>query len=166
MVTGTADVVVIGAGAGAFGAWLPKLFPGLLGGWIKTPRRELFFIGAAPGDTRFDWRNCPNLTDALGWTSADIGGGVKIAPITAPADPPRQRRKTNAQILRQLAPRPTAGKRQPDSLFLKLFRKSLLLDHRVYLSSQGSSPLYRGKSALKLSLFGGIAELVHKRTLG
>ena len=65
----------------ACGPWLPKLFPGLLQGWIKTPRRELFFIGPHPGDTRFDWRNCPNLADPLGWTSSDIGGGVKIAPV-------------------------------------------------------------------------------------
>lgn len=65
----------------ACGPWLPKLFPKLLQGWIKTPRRELFFVGPAAGDTRFDWRTCPNLTDPLGWTSADIGGGVKIAPI-------------------------------------------------------------------------------------
>lgn len=65
----------------ACGPWLPKMFPDLLGGWIKTPRRELFFIGPAAHDTRFDWRHCPNLTDPLGWTSADIGGGVKIAPI-------------------------------------------------------------------------------------
>ena len=73
----------------ACGPWLPKLFPALLDGWIKTPRRELFFIGPDRGDTRFDWRNCPNLADPLGWTSSDIGGGVKIAPVIrhVPRDP-------------------------------------------------------------------------------
>lgn len=65
----------------ACGPWLPRLFPDLLNGWITTPRRELFFIGPAPGDGRFDWRRCPNIVDPLGWTSSDIGGGVKIAPV-------------------------------------------------------------------------------------
>ncbi len=65
----------------ACGPWLPRLFPDLLDGWIKTPRRELFFIGPAPNDARFDWCQCPNLVDPLGWTSSDIGGGVKIAPV-------------------------------------------------------------------------------------
>lgn len=73
----------------ACGPWLPKMFPALLDGWIKTPRRELFFIGPSPDDARFDWRNCPNLADPLGWTSSDIGGGVKIAPVIrhVPMDP-------------------------------------------------------------------------------
>ena len=65
----------------ACGPWLPRMFTQLLGPMIKTPRRELFFVGPVPGDPRFDWRNCPSLTDSLGWTSSDIGGGVKIAPI-------------------------------------------------------------------------------------
>ena len=65
----------------ACGPWLPTLFPRLLGRRIKTPRRELFFIAPAPGDARFDWDRCPSLADPLGWTSSDIGGGVKIAPI-------------------------------------------------------------------------------------
>jgi hypothetical protein len=54
--------------------------------------------------------------------------------------------KDQCRDFRQLARRPNAGQGQPDSLFLKLFRKSFLLGHRVYLSSQGNSPLYRGKS--------------------
>lgn len=64
----------------ACGPWLPRLLPDLLGGLIRTPRRDLLFVAPAPGDTRFGWEHCPNLVDPLGWTSADIGNGVKIAP--------------------------------------------------------------------------------------
>lgn len=88
----------------ACGPWLPKLFPALLGGWIKTPRRELFFIGPHPGDTRFDWRTCPNLADPLGWTSSDIGGGVKIAPVIrhVPRDPDDDDCRPTAALLDQV----------------------------------------------------------------
>ena len=65
----------------ACGPWLPKMLPDLLDGWIKTPRRELFFLGPAAGDCRFDWQHCPNLADQSGWTSSNIGGGFKVAPI-------------------------------------------------------------------------------------
>ena len=73
----------------ACGPWMPRLFPGVLGRLIKTPRRELFFVASPPGDRRFDWRHCPSLTDPRGWTSADIGGGVKVAPVIrhVPMDP-------------------------------------------------------------------------------
>jgi glycine/D-amino acid oxidase-like deaminating enzyme len=64
----------------ACGPWLPRLLPGLLSSLIRTPRRELVFIAPPPGDTRYGWERCPNLVDALGWTSADLGNGVKIAP--------------------------------------------------------------------------------------
>jgi glycine/D-amino acid oxidase-like deaminating enzyme len=40
----------------------------------------LVFIAPPPGDIRYGWERCPNLVDALGWTSADLGNGVKIAP--------------------------------------------------------------------------------------
>lgn len=88
----------------ACGPWLPKIFPALLDGWIKTPRRELFFIGPAPGDTRFEWRNCPNLADPLGWTSSDIGGGVKIAPVIrhVPMDPDESVRMPTPALLDQV----------------------------------------------------------------
>ena len=64
----------------ACGPWLPRMLPRLLGPLIRTPRRELLFVAPRAGDTRYDWRHCPNWVDALGWTSADIGNGVKIAP--------------------------------------------------------------------------------------
>ncbi|WP_255453593.1 FAD-dependent oxidoreductase [Novosphingobium sp. Gsoil 351] len=64
----------------ACGPWLPRLLPDLLGGFIRTPRRELLFVAPELGDPRFGWERCPNLVDPLGWTSADLGNGVKIAP--------------------------------------------------------------------------------------
>lgn len=64
----------------ACGPWLRSLLPGSLAPLIRTPRRELVFIAPRPGDTRYGWERCPNLVDALGWTSADLGNGVKIAP--------------------------------------------------------------------------------------
>lgn len=70
-----ADRIVIAAGP-----WLPKLLPELIGPLMRTPRRELFFFGAPTGDKRFNWENLPNLADHDGWTSSDIGGGLKIAP--------------------------------------------------------------------------------------
>lgn len=88
----------------ACGPWLPKLFPALLSDWIKTPRRELYFVGPAADDTRFDWRHCPNLTDPLGWTSSDIGSGVKIAPIIrhVPFDPDAGDRTPTPALLDQV----------------------------------------------------------------
>ena len=88
----------------ACGPWLPKLFPALLSGWIKTPRREVYFVGPALGDTRFYWRHCPNLTDPLGWTSSDIGSGVKIAPIIrhVPFDPDTRDRTPTTALLDQI----------------------------------------------------------------
>jgi monomeric sarcosine oxidase len=37
----------------ACGAWLPRLFPGLLTPFIQPTRQEVFFFGTPPGDTRF-----------------------------------------------------------------------------------------------------------------
>ena len=70
-----ADRIVVAAGP-----WLTKLFPELLGPLMRTPRRELFFFAAPAGELRVRWEHLPNLSDELGWTSTDIGGGVKVAP--------------------------------------------------------------------------------------
>jgi sarcosine oxidase len=37
----------------ACGPWLPKIFPELLGRYIQPERAEVYFLGVAPGDTRF-----------------------------------------------------------------------------------------------------------------
>ena len=88
----------------ACGPWLPKLFPALLEGLIKTPRRELFFLEPALNDTRFDWQHCPNLSDSLGWTSSDVGGGLKIAPIIrhVAMDPDNSNRTPTLALLDQV----------------------------------------------------------------
>ena len=88
----------------ACGPWLPRLFPDILGTHIKTPRRELFFLAPPPGDRRFDWDRCPSLADRLGWTSSDIGGGVKFAPVIrhVPIDPDRGDRMPTAALLDQV----------------------------------------------------------------
>ena len=51
----------------ACGAWLPKLFPGLLAGRIFPTRQEVFFFPPPPGDRRFEVGALP------GW--ADFNGG-------------------------------------------------------------------------------------------
>lgn len=73
----------------AAGPWLPSLFPDLIKPLMRTPRRELFFFAAPTDDPRYGWQQMPNLSDDAGWTSADIGGGIKIAPLMRhiPLDP-------------------------------------------------------------------------------
>ena len=51
----------------ACGPWLPKLFPGLLGGRIFPTRQEVFYFAPPPGDARFEPTALP------GW--ADFNGG-------------------------------------------------------------------------------------------
>jgi glycine/D-amino acid oxidase-like deaminating enzyme len=72
-----ADAVVF-----ACGAWLPSLFPDLLGDAILPTRQEVFFFGAPAGDTRFTPDRLP------AWVAFDEGvygvpdlehRGVKIA---------------------------------------------------------------------------------------
>ena len=79
-----ADQIVVAAGP-----WLPGLFPDLIAPLMRTPRRELFFYATPPDDPRFSWQQMPNLSDDDGWTSADIGGGIKVAPLLRhiPLDP-------------------------------------------------------------------------------
>lgn len=88
----------------ACGPWLPRLFPDVLGDRIKTPRRELFFLSPAPDDRRYDWDRCPSLADPLGWTSSNIGGGVKFAPIIrhVPMDPDTGSRMPTPALLDQV----------------------------------------------------------------
>ena len=98
------ETVVANTFVFACGPWLPRLFPTLLGPYIKTPRRELFFLGAAPDDRRYRWERCPSLADEGGWTSSDIGGGVKIAPVIrhVPMDPDHGDRMPTPALLDQV----------------------------------------------------------------
>lgn len=95
----------------AAGPWLPKFLPELLGDRIQCPRAELFYIGSPPGDERYRWEHVPNITDRSRYTSADSGGGYKIAarhtgalqdPDSADRMPSRE---LTAQILEYVARR-------------------------------------------------------------
>ena len=88
----------------ACGPWLPKALPTVLGDRIGVPRRELFFIGAAANDHRYRWENVPNITDQILYTSADIGGGYKIAPNirNVPMDPDEGSRLPSPFLLDQV----------------------------------------------------------------
>ena len=44
----------------ACGPWLRKVFSSLLGKRLRTPRRDVFFIGTPPGDDRFSWQRMPS----------------------------------------------------------------------------------------------------------
>lgn len=48
----------------ACGPWLRKVFPGVLDGRLRTPRRVVFFCGTPPGDARFSYPNFPDMVDA------------------------------------------------------------------------------------------------------
>ncbi len=43
----------------ACGPWLRKMFPSLLGKRLRTPRRDVFFVGVPSGDNRFSWPHLP-----------------------------------------------------------------------------------------------------------
>ena len=66
----------------ACGAWLPKMFPGLLADRIHPTRQEVFFFGAPAGDCRFTMPALPTWIDfedeAYGLPDLE-GRGVKIA---------------------------------------------------------------------------------------
>jgi sarcosine oxidase len=53
-----ADVFVF-----ACGAWLPTLFPDLLGGVIRPTRQVVLYFGVPPGDERFGARHTPAWVD-------------------------------------------------------------------------------------------------------
>lgn len=44
----------------ACGPWLRKVFPGLLGRRLRTPRRDVFFFGTPAGDDRFSFPRLPD----------------------------------------------------------------------------------------------------------
>ena len=66
----------------ATGPWLRKTFPQVLGRKISTPRRELYYWGVPPGDTRFNWPNLPTWSDGVlgNYGFPNIDRGVKVAP--------------------------------------------------------------------------------------
>jgi glycine/D-amino acid oxidase-like deaminating enzyme len=80
------DVLRISAGTFVFacGAWLPKLFPNILGRRIFPTRQEVLFFAPPPGDPRFSPPRLPiwlDFTDPRGpYGFPDLeSGGVKFA---------------------------------------------------------------------------------------
>jgi len=61
--TTSGDDIVAGKFIFACGPWLPKLFPGLLGGLIHVTRQEVFFLGVPAGDDRFSSPGMPTWMD-------------------------------------------------------------------------------------------------------
>lgn len=87
----------------ACGPWLKTLFPTELDRHLRIDRAEVFFFGAAPGDSRFEgtqfpaWMDCSTGADAWGIPAID-GRGFKLAVdrLEVPADPDRQDRQPTA----------------------------------------------------------------------
>lgn len=72
----TADAYVF-----ACGAWLPRIFPELLGGRIRPTRQVVVYFGTPPGDHRFNPGRWPAWVDfpAGIYGTPDVGGrGVKV----------------------------------------------------------------------------------------
>jgi sarcosine oxidase len=67
----------------ACGPWLPRLFPELLGDLIRVTKQDVFFIGPAGGDGRFDAERMPCFVEydaAFYGVPAAEGRGFKVAP--------------------------------------------------------------------------------------
>lgn len=86
----------------ACGAWLPQLFPGLLGGRVMVSRQEVFFFGTPPGDPRWEEGALPAWVDygeafwygipgngGRGFKLADDTRGPRLDPTTAERFPDR-----------------------------------------------------------------------------
>jgi sarcosine oxidase len=88
----------------ACGPWLPKIFPRLLGEWIRPTRQEVFFFGVEAGDRRFTPPAMPAWVDFrdLVYGLPDLEGrGFKLA-IDAhgpPFDPDAGERLATAEGL-------------------------------------------------------------------
>lgn len=94
LVTATGERIAASSFVFAAGPWLPKLFPGLLGGRIFPTRQEVFFFATPPGHRDYEVGRLPGWADFNG---ADLyygfpdleGRGFKIARDThgPPIDP-------------------------------------------------------------------------------
>ncbi|MEO8432338.1 MAG: FAD-dependent oxidoreductase [Acidobacteriota bacterium] len=85
--TVTADAYVF-----ACGPWLPKIFPDVMGSWIRPTRQEVFYFGTPDGDRRFDenrfpvWVEIPRFfygipgNDRRGFKIADDSRGEPFDP--------------------------------------------------------------------------------------
>ena len=127
--TNTGDHIAAGTFVFACGAWLPQVFPAVLGERIHPTRQEVFFFGPDPGDRRFAAASMPAWIDAAGgvYGVPDIEGrGFKIGlDHHGPAfDPSTRDDRTVSESGLQVA-RMTLARRLPG------LRDAPLLDARV-----------------------------------
>jgi len=103
----------------ACGPWLPKVFPELLGSYVQPERAEVYFLGVAPGDTRF----CPPQMPTWIYKSKDVeaygmpvlenrGFKVAVDKLSLPADPDTMDREPTPPYRAQL--RAFVAERFPD----------------------------------------------------
>lgn len=88
----------------ACGPWLPKVFPSVMTGKLRTPRRAVFFYGTPPSDQRFTYPNFPtwSVDNAYGFPCIE-GRGFKVVPTFEPVyvDPDTQEHALTADELRK-----------------------------------------------------------------
>jgi sarcosine oxidase len=104
--TASGERITAGAFVFACGAWLPKLFPGLLGRRIYPTRQEVLFFAPPAGEHRFSPRHLPvwiDFTDSRGpYGFPDLEGrGLKLAfdRHGAPFDPDSGDRRVGARSI-------------------------------------------------------------------
>ena len=93
----------------ACGPWLPKVFPELLGSYIQPERAEVYFLGVAPGDTRFSPPQMPTWiykskdVEAYGFPVLESRGfKVAVDKMVLPADPDTMDREPTPPYLAQM----------------------------------------------------------------
>ncbi|HXO35585.1 MAG TPA: FAD-dependent oxidoreductase [Candidatus Acidoferrales bacterium] len=93
----------------ACGPWLPKIFPELLGSFIQPERAEVYFLGVAPGDSRFSSPQMPTWiykskdVEAYGMPVLENRGfKVAVDKLSLPADPDTMDREPTPPYRAQL----------------------------------------------------------------
>jgi len=93
----------------ACGPWLPKVFPELLGHYIQPERAEVYFLGVAPGDTRFSPPQMPTWiykskdVEAYGMPVLESRGfKVAVDKLSLLADPDTMDREPTAPYQAQV----------------------------------------------------------------
>jgi monomeric sarcosine oxidase len=113
------ETILAGVFVFACGPWLPKVFPELLGRYIQPERAEVYFLGVAPGDTRFSPPQMPTWiykskdVEAYGVPVLENRGfKVAVDKLSLPVDPDTMDREPTAPYGAQL--RAFVAERFPD----------------------------------------------------
>tara|TARA_X000000950_G_scaffold108205_1_gene136408 strand:- start:117309 stop:118649 length:1341 start_codon:yes stop_codon:yes gene_type:complete len=66
----------------ACGPWIGDVFPDILAGYIRLRRSEVYYVGSPAGDTRYTYREFPNMWEphAGAYAMSDIDYGYKVVP--------------------------------------------------------------------------------------